>query len=88
MNSRIDNEDDGHIIFHYQSVWSPLNKVATTVISEMFPALHIQIEFLEPLMAFEGHITAQYGKVTDSEFRNFDWETNMTVVSTPKALPF
>lgn len=70
---QLDQNSEGSITYRYLTAWSPFNEQAMTALSQHFPSLHLRVEFLEPLMAFEGHVTAQGGQVLEAHRQDFDF---------------
>ena len=61
------------LVYQFATPYSPPSTGAVAAISEAHPALRFHLEYDEPMMAFEGHITAEAGRIVELEHHLYDF---------------
>ena len=71
-------EEDGSLSYEFATAWSPPNQAFIKHLAEMFPNLEITLDFEEPMMEYEGRITAANRELTSATNGRFDFYERYT----------
>ena len=61
------------LIYRFTTAYNPPSSDALAAISQAHPELRFHLEYDEPMMAFEGHITAEAGRIVELEHHLYDF---------------
>ena len=73
-------EEDGRrtLTYRFTTPWSPLNQAFMGHLAQQFPLLSFHLQYEEPMMSYEGHISASGGEITSTETHRFDFYERYT----------
>lgn len=73
-------EDDrrGELTYRFTTPSSPLNQAFMGHLARQFPLLSFHLQYEEPMMAYEGHISASGGDIISAENHRFDFYERYT----------
>ena len=74
-------EDNGNLNYEFATAWSPPNQSFMAHVAQQFTQLKLTLEYEEPMMGYEGRITAADGAVTSAENNRFDFNERYTPVN-------
>ena len=61
------------LVYRFNTPYNPPSAGALSAISEAHPALQFHLQYDEPMLAFEGHITPEAGRIVDYEHHLYDF---------------
>ena len=67
---------DTRMEYIFLTAWGPFHDEVLRVMSERFPSLKLALDYEEQGMAFQGHCTAQGGKILETGSKEMDPETD------------
>lgn len=70
---------DGHLVYRYQTAWSPLSEACLAKVSRKFPTLKFIVEFAERGMAYAGTWVIENGDISivdDKKLDKADFDKN------------
>ena len=78
-----DTEPKGVLTYWFTTPWAPPNESFIAHIAAAFHELSFYLDFEEPMLAYEGRISAQNGEVKISETHSFDFYERYTTDPPP-----